>query len=163
MTASASGRYVAVIGGYEVDDDTLRLAERLGRLLAERSVIVVTGGRSGVSEAVSKGAFEAGGATIGILPGRDRAEANPWLTAAVATGLGETRNALVAMNGEVVVAFDGAYGTLSELAFALLDGKPVVGLGTWDLPDRGPAEIGIVKVHSPEDAAEAVIALLNRT
>ena len=95
--------------------------------------MVVTGGRQGVAAAVCRGAVEAGGLTVGILPGRDRAEANPWVTVAVPTGLGETRNALVVMGADAVIAFPGVYGTLSEVAFALLAGTPVVGLGTWTL------------------------------
>lgn len=152
-------RYVSVIGGYEVDDAVLAQAEEVGRLLAARDVVVVTGGRSGVSEAASKGAYEAGGTTVGILPGRDRREANPYLTVAVSTGLGETRNALVAMNGEAVIAFDGAFGTLTEIAFALLERRPLVAVGRWratiELPDDP-----IVRVDTPADAVDAALALV---
>ncbi len=162
-TRPARPTYVSVIGGYEVAPDVLAAAEEVGRGLAEAGAIVVTGGRGGVSEAASKGAYEAGGTTVGILPGSDRAEANPFLTVAVATGIGLTRNALVAMNGDVVVALDGSFGTLSELAHALLAGTPVIGLGAWRL-QRGsgaPAEVAadpIIRVDTPAAAVEAALA-----
>src|SRR5690349_17978812 len=121
--------YISVVGGSECDRATRKLAEEVGRLLAEAGVYVVTGGRTGIAEAASKGAYAAGGMTIGILPERHRGEANGYLRVAVSTGLGETRNALVVMNGDAVIAFDGAYGTLSEIAHALLHDKRVIGLG----------------------------------
>jgi uncharacterized protein (TIGR00725 family) len=126
-------RYVAVIGGTLADTRALAQAEEVGRLLAEAGAVLVTGGRDGIAEAACKGAAEAGGTAVGILPSRHRAEANPWVTVAVPTGLGETRNALVVMDVDAVIAFPGAFGTLSELAHALLAGTPVIGLGTWDL------------------------------
>ena len=121
MTTSTAvdGRYVAVIGGTEVSSSVAADAEEVGRLLAEAGVIVVTGGREGVATAASRGAMEAGGLTVGILPGRDRDEANPWVRVAVPTGLGEMRNALVVMDADAVIAFPGAYGTLTEIAFNL--------------------------------------------
>lgn len=145
-------RYVAVVGGYESDDATTVAAETVGRLLAEAGAAVVTGGRQGVAAAVSRGASQAGGLTVGVLPGRSRAEANPWVQVAVPTGLGETRNALVVMGADVVIAFPGRYGTLSEVAFALLAGTTVVGLGTWDVD-------GVVPVQSPEDAVAVALAV----
>src|SRR3954451_23302422 len=96
------GRYVAVIGGTEVTDAIAADAEAVGRLLAEAGAIVVTGGRDGVAAAACKGALEAGGMTVGILPGRSRDEANPWVRVAVPTGLGEMRNALVVMDADAV-------------------------------------------------------------
>jgi uncharacterized protein (TIGR00725 family) len=155
-------RYVAIVGGYETDEATLHLAEAVGRLLAQQGVVVVTGGRSGVSAAASKGAFEAGGTTLGILPGSDRSEGNRWLSFAVLTGLGDTRNALVAMNGDVVVAFDGAYGTLSEIAFALLNGTPVIGVGTWALHRGGVDDSSITRVATPEEAVTKAMEQLDR-
>lgn len=141
MTGLATpARYVSVVGGTEVDDETLALAEEVGRLLAQRGCVVVTGGRGGVAEAASRGAVLAGGTTVGILPGSRRHQANPYITVAVPTGLGETRNALVVMDASAVIAFPGAFGTLSEVAFALLAGTPVVALtGGWDLDGTIPA------------------------
>ena len=127
------------------------MAEEVGRLLAEAGAIVVTGGRSGVMEAASKGAREAGGTTLGILPGADRREANDWVAVAVPTGMGEARNALVVRAADGVVAVGGAWGTLSEIALARKTDKPVVGIASWDLDG----------VERFDTAAEAVAALLH--
>ncbi|MGH9243726.1 MAG: TIGR00725 family protein [Acidimicrobiales bacterium] len=151
---------MAVVGGYEADADTLAVAEAVGRLLAERDMVVVTGGRQGVAEAASRGAALAGGMTVGILPGRARAEANPWVRVAVATGLGDTRNALVVMDADAVIAFPGLYGTLSEVAFALLDGTPVVGLGTWVLRRGGELDESIVRASSATEAVDLAADLI---
>jgi uncharacterized protein (TIGR00725 family) len=150
---AAPARHVAVVGGYEADDAALAAAEEVGRLLAQRGCVVVTGGRRGVAEAASRGAVLAGGTTVGILPGRTRAEANPYVRVPVPTGLGETRNALVVMDADAVIALPGAYGTLSEVAHALLAGTRVVSLGdaAWAIPGTLPAA-------TPEDAVEAALA-----
>jgi uncharacterized protein (TIGR00725 family) len=161
VTVALDGQnYVAIVGGYDADDTTLRAAEETGRLLAVAGVVVVTGGRSGVSAAASKGAFEAGGMTVGILPGDDRSEGNEWLSLGVVTGVGDTRNALVALNGDVVIAFDGAYGTLSEIAFALLHRKPVIGLGTWELHRAGIVDAAITRVATPAEAVDRAMSHL---
>ncbi|WP_208027337.1 TIGR00725 family protein [Rhabdothermincola sediminis] len=158
---SASGGheplYVSVIGGSDADQPTMAAAQEVGRLLAEHGAVVVTGGRSGVAEAASKGAVLAGGVAVGILPGPDRAEANPWVSVAVCTGMGETRNALVVMNGDAVIALDGGFGTLSEIGHALVAGRTVVGLGAWELRRGGTAEGSIVRAASPAAAVEAAL------
>jgi len=141
-------RYVAVVGGYEADDATVALAESVGRLLAEAGAIVVSGGREGVSAAACRGASQAGGLTVGLLPGRDRSEANEWVRVAVPTGLGETRNALVVMGADAVIAFPGRYGTLSEIAFALLNGTRVVSVGAWASLDAD----AVVRADTAEEA-----------
>jgi uncharacterized protein (TIGR00725 family) len=128
------------------------VAEEAGRLLAEAGAIVVTGGRSGVMEAASKGAREAGGTTLGILPDADRSLANPWLTVAVPTGMGEARNALVVRAADGVIAVGGEWGTLSEIALARKTGKPVVALESWELEG----------VERFDTAAKAVAAVLHR-
>ncbi|MBI2704665.1 MAG: TIGR00725 family protein [Actinobacteria bacterium] len=150
--------YVSVVGGSECDRATRQMAEEVGRLLAQEGAYVVTGGRSGVAEAASRGAFEAGGMTIGILPERHRGEANRWLRVAISTGLGETRNALVVMNGDAVIAFDGAYGTLSEIAHALVHGKRVIGLGAWELRRLGQLDRSIERVATAAEAVELAAA-----
>ena len=129
------------------------MAEEVGRLLAEAGAVVVTGGLGGVMEAASKGAHEAGGTTLGILPGTDRGEANPWVGVAVPTGIGEARNALVVRAADGVIAVGGAWGTLSEIAFARKTGKPVAGLGSWDLD-------GVDKFDAPAEAVRAVLHTL---
>ena len=129
---------VAVVGGYQASAETTRAAEDVGRLLAEEGAVIVTGGRQGVAAAASRGASEAGGTAVGILPGRSRGQANPWVTIAIPTGLGETRNALVVMGADAVIAFPGVWGTLSEIAHAALADTPVVAMpGTWELAAGG--------------------------
>ena len=108
------------------------------------------GGLGGVMEAACRGAKDAGGTTVGILPGTDRAAANPFVDVAVATGLGEARNALVVRAADAVIAIGGGYGTLSEIALALKAGKRVVGLETWDVE-------GVEVADSPAAAVEAVL------
>jgi uncharacterized protein (TIGR00725 family) len=147
-------RYVSVVGGTEADEAVLTLAEEVGRLLAQRDCIVVTGGRAGVAEAACRGAVLAGGSTVGILPGTGRAEANPYVTVAVPTGVGEARNALVVMDAAAVIALPGAYGTLSEVAFALLAGTPVIVLGEgWDVAGTVPARTAADAVDLALDLA----------
>ena len=139
--------YVAVIGPGEATEDQLADAEAVGRGLAERRAIVVTGGLQGVMAAASKGAAEAGGTAVGILPGADRATGNPWLTVAIPTGLGELRNGLVVRAADVVIAIGGGYGTLSEIGLALRASMPVIGLDTWQID-------GVEQTNSPERAVE---------
>jgi hypothetical protein len=140
---------VSVIGGSTVTDEEYALAEGVGRELAERGHAVVCGGLTGAMEAVAKGASEAGGETIGILPGEDPEAANEYVDVAVATGVGDARNALVALNGDAAIAIDGGYGTLSEIALALNAGLPVAGLRTHDVE-------GVEAVDDPVAAVEYV-------
>lgn len=126
---------VSVIGGSSVPPETAAVAEALGAELADRGHTVVCGGLGGVMEAVCRGARETGdGAeTIGILPTDRRADANPYVTTAIATGLGHARNALVVMNGDAAIAVNGGPGTLSEIGLALAHGRAVAGLDTHDV------------------------------
>ncbi|HZP30513.1 MAG TPA: TIGR00725 family protein [Acidimicrobiia bacterium] len=144
--------YVAVVGTSTADADQAAAAESVGRLLAGRGCVVVCGGLGGVMEAVARGARSAGGTVVGLLPGTDRAEGNEHLTVALGTGMGEMRNALVVRAADVVVAVGGGYGTLSEIAFALRAGVPVVGIGTWELGD-------VVAAPGPTEAVELALAL----
>jgi uncharacterized protein (TIGR00725 family) len=149
MPASSSSPpppYVAVVGagGPDVASEVLADAEAVGAELARRGVVLVCGGLGGVMEAACRGARGRDGTTLGILPGSSRADANAWVSVAVATGLGELRNGLVVRAADAVVAIGGEYGTLSEIALALKAGKRVVGLRSWEiagmLPAGGPAE-----------------------
>jgi uncharacterized protein (TIGR00725 family) len=142
--------YVLVAGTGEATPELASTAEELGRALAERGAIVVCGGLGGVMEAACRGARAAGGLTVGILPGRDRADANPHLTVAIPTGIGELRNGLLVRAADAVIALGGGYGTLSEVALALKAGKPVIGLGTWEID-------GVRAADSPHEAAELAI------
>ncbi len=124
---------IAVIGGSRPGRQAADAALEVGRLIARSGAVVVCGGLGGIMEAASRGAREEGGLVIGILPGSSPADANPWVDVPLATGLGTTRNSLVVMNVDAVIAIDGEYGTLSEIAYGLIHGKKVVGLGTWDI------------------------------
>jgi len=146
--------YVAVVGSGAAPRAEVEVARAVGRGLAERGAVVVCGGLGGVMEAACRGAREAGGTTVGILPGFDRSVANPYVDVAIATGLGEARNALVVRAADALVAVGGSWGTLSEIALARRGEKRVVGIGTWSLsrPGGEPVE-GVVPAA---DAAEAV-------
>jgi uncharacterized protein (TIGR00725 family) len=147
-------RYVAVVGGGTCSPAEIAAAEEVGALLARANAVVVCGGLGGVMEAACRGARREGGLTLGILPGNDRAAANPHVAVAVATGLGELRNGLVIRASDVVVAIGGEFGTLSEIGFALKLGKRVVGLSTWDLPRRPDA---ILRAATPQEAARLAL------
>ncbi|GAA0555130.1 TIGR00725 family protein [Halorubrum ejinorense] len=140
---------VSVIGGSSIGPETARVAEALGGRLAERGHVVVCGGLGGVMEAVCRGARDAGGETIGILPTDRLADANPHVTTPIATGLGHARNALVVMNGDAAVAVDGGSGTLSEIGLALAQGRAVAGLDTHEVD-------GVEAVDTPAAAVEFV-------
>jgi uncharacterized protein (TIGR00725 family) len=145
--------YVAVVGPGEATPEEIATAEEVGRLLAERGAVLVCGGLGGVMEAACRGAKEGGGRTVGILPGDDRAAANPHVDVAIATGLGEARNALVVRAADALIAVGGAYGTLSEIALALKTGTPVVGIRSWELAGR--------PLREARDAREAVALALD--
>ncbi len=130
-------------------------AEEVGRLLAERGCVVVTGGRGEVMAAAARGAKSAGGATIGVLPGETRAQANEWTDYVVVTGVGHARNLAVAASGDAVIAVGGSWGTLAEIAFARRLGRPVVILGSgWDVSGEG-----IERAATPSEAVELALSL----
>ena len=138
-------RRIGVIGGSRPREAALREAYEVGRLIGRRGGVLVCGGLGGVMEAAARGAREEGGLTLGLLPGSDHGEANAFIDLPVATGMGYTRNSLVAMNADVLIAIDGEYGTLSEIAFGLIYGRRVIGLGTWDI-------LGVLAARDPEQA-----------
>jgi uncharacterized protein (TIGR00725 family) len=149
---------ISVIGGARGEGDALRDAEAVGRRLAEAGAALVCGGRGGVMEAASRGASEAGGTVIGILPTTELADANPYVTHAVATGIGQARNVAVVASGEGVIAIGGEWGTLSEIAFARRLGRPVVAIRSWTLDNRAGADLGIVEAESAAEAVEAALS-----
>jgi uncharacterized protein (TIGR00725 family) len=148
---------ISVIGPSECSEWEAQAAESVGRLLATNDVSVICGGRGGVMEAVCRGAQEAGGVTIGLLPGSKAEEGNRYLTIAIPTGLGEGRNVIVAQAGKAVIAIGGRFGTLSEIAFALKMGKQVVGLRTWDPLCADGSRTPIQIVETPLEAVELVL------
>ena len=152
---------IAVIGAGKPSREIAELAEQVGAELARRDVTVVCGGLGGVMEAVCRGAKSAGGTTIGILPGRSSKEANQFVDIPIVTTVGFARNIIVVNTGDAVIAVGGAYGTLSEIAYALSDGIPVIGLNSWDLTVKGdgdPIEDGMIEASDPEDAVEKALA-----
>jgi uncharacterized protein (TIGR00725 family) len=149
---------ISVIGAAEGEPEALEAAEEVGRLLAEAGAVVICGGRGGVMEAASRGAKAAGGLAIGVLPGSDPDEANEHVAHVVATGVGQARNLAVVGSGQAVIAVDGHWGTLSEIAFARKLGKPVVALRSWELQHRTDRELGIVEAETPADAVKTALA-----
>lgn len=149
--------YVAVAGPGRCDPDAATVAEEVGRELASRGAVLVCGGLGGVMEAACRGAKQAGGTTLGILPGSDRGAANRWVDVAVATGLGEARNTLVVRAADALVAVGGEFGTLSEIAFALKTGVRVVGLGTWELAKDGAPVEAFPRAGSAAEAVELAL------
>lgn len=159
---------IAVCAPGQASDAELLLAGAVGRLLAERGCTLVSGGLGGAMAAACRGAREAGGATIGIIPGYDDRAANPWVDHVICTGLGQARNALVAATGQALIAVGGGWGTLSEIALGLRLGRPVVLLGGWanllgSEEGRVPfsdLEATIIVAENPEDAVEVAISAI---
>src|SRR5262249_21937475 len=134
---------IAVIGSGAEHEER---AEAVGRLLAERGCVVVTGGVGEVMAAAARGAKSAGGTTIGVLPGEHRRRGNDWLDYEIATGIGHARNLAVAASGDAVIAVGGSWGTLAEIAYASLLGRRVVIL------EPGQAVEGVLRASTPEEA-----------
>jgi uncharacterized protein (TIGR00725 family) len=157
--AANVARYIAVIGPSRASPETAKAAYEVGSLVARAGAILVCGGGGGAMEAACRGARSAGGTTVGILPGPTRADANPFVDIAIPTGLGEARNALVVRAADAVIAVGGGVGTLSEIGLALKMGRPVVGLGTWEIaPPAGEAAgTSVERVNSPEEAVRAAL------
>ena len=150
-------RIVSIIGGADCTEQEYRIAEEVGYLLGKKDVVVVCGGRGGVMEAVCRGAQNAGGLTIGILPSHDPNSGNPFIDIALPTGLGNNRNALVAQAGEAVIAIGGGYGTLSEIGIALKSGRKVIGIGTWKVLDKFGNTIKILHMATAQDAVQSAL------
>ncbi len=144
--------YIAVIGGQQSSPEEDRLAYDVGKLVAEGGHILVCGGLGGVMEAACHGAREAGGTTVGILPGAFRSDANDFVDVAIATDMGQCRNAIIVRTADVVIAVGGEYGTLSEIAMALKMGKQVVAIQSWSLARKGSADERVVEAPDPETA-----------
>jgi len=137
---------IAVVGGGLCSPEACETARRLGLLLASRSHILLSGGRGGVMEAACRGAHEGGGVAVGILPG-EREEANTFVDISIVTGMGQARNAVIVKSADVVIALPSEMGTLSEMALALKMNRPLISLGSWELP-------GALAAKSREEAVE---------
>jgi uncharacterized protein (TIGR00725 family) len=154
--------YIGVIGPSQATPAQLEVAYAVGREIALAGAVLICGGRGGVMEAAARGASEAPvdppATVIGILPGSDRAAANPFVTVAIATGLGQLRNAVVASSSDGLIAVGGNPGTLIEMAFALQHGRPVVSLGGWSVLDQaGDPIAGLRRAETPADALRLVL------
>jgi uncharacterized protein (TIGR00725 family) len=152
-------KIIAVIGGSQCSPQEAQIAETVGRELARQGAFLVCGGMGGIMEAACKGAQSEGGTTIGILPGEIRQMANPYVQIPIATGIGHARNLAVASTAQAVIAIGGGFGTLSEIAFALLSKVPVIGLGTWSLSRDGIPDNSIVVALDAADAVAKALAL----
>jgi len=148
--------YVAVVGGAFCSDEEQQMAREVGSEVARRGGVVICGGGSGVMEAAAEGAARAGGTVIGILPGCSTGEGNPYLSFAIATGLGEARNAIIARTADAVIAVGGEFGTLSEIALALKMEKPVIGLKSWSIKSPGGLDSSMVRMQTPQEAVEYI-------
>jgi uncharacterized protein (TIGR00725 family) len=154
-----SPTYVSVVGPADPPPHLYTHAYELGRLLADAAAIVVCGGLGGIMEAVAKGAAERNGVVVGLLPTLDRTTANPYVTVAIPTGLGELRNGLVVRAGDAVIAIGGSWGTMSEVALALRVGQPVILLESWDVVDATGDDIaGGIRADSPAEAVALALA-----
>ena len=124
---------ISVIGRNKKNPKADKLAYNVGRLIAQMGAILVCGGLAGIMEAAAKGAREAGGLTIGLLPGKDKRDANPYIDIALPTTIGFARNAMVACSADIIVALPGSHGTNSEICYGLVYGRPVIDLGGWNI------------------------------
>ena len=150
--------WIAVVGPGEAGEQELAVAEAVGAEVAAAGAVLVCGGLGGVMEAACRGARSRGGTTVGLLPGSDRSAANGWVQIAIPTALGEVRNALVVRSADALVAVGGSWGTLSEIALALKTGRPVIGIGSWELAREGQPVEGIVAIDDPVEAVAAALA-----
>ncbi len=145
---------IGVIGGRKADIKELVIAEKVGRLLAENSVMLICGGLGGVMEASARGAKTAGGVTVGILPQEEKEYANDFIDIPIATGLGIGRNIIIARTADALIAVGGEYGTLSEIAFGLQMNKPVIGIGSWRID-------GVIDADNPDSAVKKALSALS--
>ncbi len=148
---------LTVIGAGDAPEDVCAMAREVGREIASRGAVLVNGGRGGVMRAAAQGACDAGGHTIGILPGYDRSSANEFIEFAIATGMGEARNAIIVASSDAVIAMAGEGGTLAEIGFAKKFGRPIVALKSW------PEIEGLQRAGTPREAVDLAIKLATRS
>jgi uncharacterized protein (TIGR00725 family) len=146
---------ISVIGGHRANAKVEQLAHKVGKIIANLECITVCGGLNGVMKAVCKGAKSAGGLTIGLLPGREKSDANPYIDIALPTTIGFARNAMVACSADVIVALPGSYGTESEICYGLVYGRPVLDLGNWNIK-------GTIKVRNIVDFERKFVVMVKK-
>ncbi len=154
-------KIIAVIGGSQANEEELARAEETGREIALRGAILVCGGLGGVMEAACRGAKQAGGLTLGILPGDSHETANSFVDIPVVTGVGHARNMIVVKTARAVIAVGGSYGTLSEISYALQNGIPVIGLNTWCIWRNNKEDKSIICVDSPAGAVDLAVEMMS--
>jgi len=154
---------IAVIGASQCSSQEAGLAQEVGRELARRKITLICGGLGGVMEAACQGARMEGGTTVGILPGDDHRRANPHVQIPIVTGMGHARNVLVVKSARAVIAIGGRFGTLSEVAHALISGIPVIGLNTWSLWKSGQEDDSIIPARDAAEAVEKAVAMAAET
>jgi uncharacterized protein (TIGR00725 family) len=150
--------YVGIIGGSRCTAITHERAMEMGKLIAKEGWILVCGGMGGVMEAACKGAFTSGGVTIGILPGGRGKGGNSYLSYRLVTGMGHMRNALVVRSSDIIVAFEGSYGTLNEIAFANIEGIPIIGINSWKIKPKINEGLSIY-TREADTPGEAIIMI----
>ena len=155
MMKSWKNKIIGVIGqGRDCSAELLNDAEEVGYRIAQQGAILICGGLGGVMEASCRGAKKGEGTTIGVLPGMNKFDANEFVDIPILTGIGEARNSIIVRTADALIAVGGKYGTLSEIAFALAFGKPIVGLHTWSGIE------GMMYSASPAEAVEIVFKLI---
>ena len=146
---------ISVIGGHEANPEIEKLAYSVGKKVAEAGAVLVCGGLDGVMSAAARGAQEAGGLTLGLLPGKEKKAANPYIDIALPTSIGYARNAIVVCSADIVVALPGSHGTRSEISYAIVFGRPVIDLGHWEIE-------GMIRVKNLKEAEKKIKELIKQ-
>jgi uncharacterized protein (TIGR00725 family) len=158
---SAKNKFIAVIGNSKASAQEIKLAEEIGREIAKNGAVLVCGGLDGVMEAACRGAVSEGGLTVGILPGTSRTDANQYVKIPIVTGIGYARNIIVVKSAQAVIAVGGGYGTLTEIGYALKNGLPVIGLGTWKLSKTEKTDDAIIRADNAVDAVTIALEMIS--
>lgn len=146
---------ISVIGGHKISNEVVKLAHKIGEYIAKVGAVLICGGLDGAMEAVARGAKEAGGLTIGILPGNDKVDANDYIDIALPSTIGYARNAMVACSGDIIIALPGSHGTSSEISYGMVYKRPIIDLGGWNRE-------GMIQVKDWEDAKIKIKELIAR-
>ncbi len=146
---------ISVIGSHDIDKKVEQLAHNIGVIIAKVGCVLVCGGLSGVMQAAAKGTKEGGGLTIGLLPGREKSDANPYIDIALPTSIGYARNAIVACCADLIIALPGSHGTRSEICYGLVFGRPIIDLGNWNID-------GMIKVKNLKEVESFIKDFVKR-
>lgn len=152
----------AVIGSNSCSRQEAAIAEQVGVEIAKVDGLLICGGKGGIMEAACRGAKKFGGTTIGILPDEDYSAVNKYVNIPIVTGMGEARNIIIVRSADIIIAISGEYGTLNEIALALKIGKPVIGIGTWELSKKGKKVKSIIQASDAHDAITKALAIIKQ-